>query len=110
MDKLDQRILGLMLEKTNRLIEICNKYSFEEIQLNYLVSDSLQYEFEKLYEDVSRLSVNFVLEYPNFPINQLRSIRNRVAHDYASVIIRILYDTVKVDIVSLKSQIQEILK
>lgn len=109
MDKLDSRILGLMLEKTERLIEICEKHTLDEINENYILSDAIQFEFEKLYEDATRLSVDFKLQHPAFPVDNLRSIRNRVAHDYASVVFKILYETVKVDIVKLKDLIQKIL-
>lgn len=109
MDPLDTRILSLMVEKMNRLIEICENNKLEEIKENYLLSDTIQFEFEKLYEDMSRLSVLFKTEHPEFPFNKLRAIRNRVAHDYESVIIEILVDSVKKDLPILNEEIQQLI-
>ena len=95
-----------MIEKTNRLIDICDKYNDEEIKNNFIISDSIQYEFEKLYEDSTRLSVELRVNYPELHINELRGIRNRVAHAYESVSITILIDTVRKDIPSLKEVLE----
>ena len=100
-----------MLEKINRLIEIVQKHPKEEIEKEYVLSDSIQYEFEKLYEDSTRLSVGFRIEYSTqLHIDDIRSIRNRVAHDYESVSIRILFDTIENDLPKLKQDIESFIK
>ena len=109
MDPLDTRMLSLMVEKINRLIEVCEKHSSDEIKNNFYLSDTIQFEFEKLFEDTTRLSVLFKLDHPEFPFNKLRVIRNRVAHDYESVIIDVLIDSVKNDLPTLKEEILKVL-
>ena len=109
MKQTDRRILSNILEKIDRLIEICNLNTLNDIESKYLLSDSLQFEYEKIYNDFTKLSPEFIIDNPSFPINQLRAIRNRVAHDYEHVSIQILYDTVINDIPSLKQTIQDIL-
>ena len=108
IQKTDLRVLNLMLEKIERLIDTVNNHSLEEIESNYYISDSIQYEFEKLFEDSSRLSTEFRINNPDLPFNELRSIRNRIAHDYESVIIKKLIDTAKNDLPKLKTQIESI--
>ena len=110
IQKTDLRILNLMLEKIDRLIELNNKYNLKEIESNYVISDAIQFEFEKLYEDSTRLSIELRIAYPNLPFDELRSIRNRIAHDYESVIIKILVDTINDDLPGLKNKIKEIIK
>lgn len=107
ISKTDLRVLNLMIEKTNRLIDICDKYNDDEIKNSFIISDSIQYEFEKLYEDSTRLSAELRINYPELHINDLRSIRNRVAHAYESVSITILLDTVRKDIPSLKAVLKD---
>ena len=87
MDKTDIRIMKLMIEKIDRVINVVSNHTEEEIKTNFIYSDTLSYEFEKLYEDCTRLSPMLLVEYSNIPINELRSIRNRVARDYESIII-----------------------
>ena len=98
----DIRIINSMIEKCDRLIDICEKYSEEEIKTNYIISDSIQYEFEKLYEDSTRLSLELRIDNPNLHIDDLRGIRNRVAHNYESVSLRILTDTIRNNIPQLR--------
>lgn len=106
----DIRLLMLMLEKCDRLIEIYKNHTDKEIQSNYIYSDAIQFEFEKLYEDSTRLSFELRINHPELHINELRGIRNRVAHNYESVSIKILFDTIKVNIPELKKTIEEFLK
>ena len=109
MDKTDIRIMKLMIEKIDRVISVVSNHTEEEIKTNYIYSDTLSYEFEKLYEDCTRLSPMLLVEYSNIPINELRSIRNRVAHDYESVIIQILISTAINDFPRFKSILESIL-
>lgn len=108
IDAKDKRIVALIINKIDRLIEICSKYSLEEIEENFMISDSLQYEFEKMYEDSTRLSKQLQKDFED-TIDKLRGTRNRVAHDYTSVIISILVDTVKNDLPQLKEQLESLL-
>ena len=110
IDKLDLRIISSMLEKTNRLLEIISKHTREEIESEYVLSDAVQFEFEKLYEDSTRLSLEFKTSHPDLHIDDLRAIRNRVAHDYESVSLDVLLDTIENDIPVLKSLLEEAIK
>lgn len=106
----DQRIVRLILEKIDRLMFICDKYSLQEVEEDFMCFDSLSYEFEKMYEDFTRLSKEFVAQNSFLPIENMRAIRNRVAHDYASVIVEVLYDTVKNDFPSFKEQLLKLIE
>lgn len=103
----DIRIITSMIEKCDRLIEISQNYSDEEIKANYLLSDSIQFEFEKLYEDSTRLSAELRVDNPDFHIDDLRGIRNRVAHNYESVSLKILIDTIRNNIPALRDTLFE---
>ena len=106
----DSRIVNSMIEKASRLIEICAKNTREQIAENYVLSDSLQYEFEKLYEDSTRLSFEFRMSHDWLHIDDLRAIRNRVAHNYESVSLSILFDTVEKDIPKLKDLLEKVIE
>ena len=53
----------------------------------------------------SKLSFLFRVDNPYLNIDKLRGIRNRVAHDYESVIIDILLDAIEKDLPELKSKL-----
>ena len=102
MKETDVRVIKLIIEKIERLNEICSNHSFEEVANSFILSDSLQYEFEKMHFDIQKLLPEFYILYPSFPIDKIRGIRNRVAHDYESVILSILYNAVIYDLPSVK--------
>ena len=110
MEITDQRIVGNIIIKIDRIIEICNNHSFDDINNNYVLSDALQYEYEKMYFDVTKLSPLFYMSNANAPIDKLRAIRNRVANDYETVSLQILYDTAKNDLPAFKETLVNALK
>ncbi len=109
IEQTDYRIISMMIEKANRIIEIYSKNGRDRIQNEYILSDALQFEFEKMYEDSTRLSVEFRLNHPWLHIDKLRGIRNRVAHNYESVSLSILLDTAENDIPILKQLLEKAL-
>ena len=90
-------------------MDVCNKHTDEEIEENYIYSDTIQFEFEKLYEDITRLSVEFRIAHQDLHIDDLRAIRNRVAHNYESVSLKILLDTIRNDISLLKESLSNVI-
>lgn len=106
----DIRLINLMIEKCGRLIDVCNTCDDKTIESNYVYSDAIQYEFEKLYEDMTRLSMELRITHPEMHFDDLRSIRNRVAHNYESVSLQILLDTVHNNIPKLKEDLSNLLK
>lgn len=98
-----------MIEKTERLLEVFQKHSREEIESDYTLSDTIQFEFEKLYEDSTRLSMELRFVFGDkLPVEKLRGIRNRVAHNYEEVSLQILLDTIEKDIPLLKADLENI--
>ena len=110
MEITDKRIIDNIIIKIDRIVEICNNHSFDEIVNDYILSDALQYEYEKMYFDVSKLSSLFYKTNSSVPIEKLRGIRNRVAHDYETVSLQILYDTALKDIPEFKETLIRALK
>ena len=110
MEITDKRIIENIIIKINRIIEICSNHNFDEIMNDYVLGDALQYEYEKMYFDVSKLSPQFYVKNTNVPIDKLRGIRNRVAHDYETVSLQILYDTAKNDLPKFKETLASVLK
>lgn len=110
MEITDKRIIDNIIIKIDRIIEICSNHSFDEIKNSYILSDALQYEYEKIYFDVTKLSPSFYVTNNNVPLEKLRGIRNRVAHDYETVSLQILYDTAIKDMPTFKEVLMNSLK
>ena len=61
-------------------------------------------------ELVSRLSDDFMLANPHIPWRAIKSLRNLHAHDYESVKLEIVWETLTKDIPVLRNQIDTLLK
>lgn len=94
----------------DRLILVSNENTLEEAQENFMISDVLLLEFENLANSIMRLDDNFINNHPEIPINQLRAVRNRIAHDYLSVSIEILYTTIDRNLKDLKKLLLKCIK
>lgn len=106
----DKRHIEYMLISINRLLECKEKYSVDEAANDYMVFDVILMEFENLANYSLRLSEEIIRLYPEISINELRAIRNRIAHDYLSVQIKTLYDTMEQDFPKLKTKLEELIK
>jgi len=71
---------------------------FEEFNNNELYLTFSVFALSQLGELVSRLSEEIKAEYDEIPWNAIKSIRNRIVHDYEGVQYRIIWDTIKDDI------------
>ena len=106
----DQRFVSLMIESIDRLITCRNKYDVDNAANDYMIFDVILMEFENLTNFALKLSPELLESHPEIHINELRAIRNRIAHDYLSVSIEILYDSINNDFPLLKDTLISLLK
>ena len=106
----DLRHIGHMLEAIERLEEVYNKYSLEEAIYDYMIFDVVLMEFENLGNYMMKLSNELVISHPELHIDDLRAIRHRIAHDYLSVQIEVLYQTIEQNFPSLKASLEALIE
>jgi uncharacterized protein with HEPN domain len=56
-------------------------------------------------ELVTRLDQEFTLSYPKIPWVKIRGLRNRIAHDYESIIIDDIWNIIQNDLDPLREQL-----
>jgi uncharacterized protein with HEPN domain len=61
-------------------------------------------------EQSKKLSQELYAAYPDIPIRLMRSLRNRIAHDYTGIDYEMIFDIVKNDIVELERSVISMLK
>lgn len=61
-------------------------------------------------EQANRLSENLRNKYTNVPFQEIRGLRNRVAHDYTGIDYEMVFDIVKIDLPSLKPHIIQLIQ
>lgn len=61
-------------------------------------------------EQANRLSDNLRNKYPSVPFQQIRGLRNRVAHDYTGIDYEMVFDIIKTDLHSLKPYLIQLIQ
>jgi|SRR5215469_8537744 len=59
---------------------------------------------------IQKQNPQFVAAHPELPWTEMRSMRNRLIHNYFDVNLDVLWNTVKDDLPSLKQQVEALLK
>ena len=106
----DKRHISHMIEAIDRLIDCRNKYDLETARNDYMIFDVILMEFENLANHAMKLTEELISSHSEINIKELRAIRNRIAHDYLSVQIEILYDAIDKDLPSVKQVLTELIK
>lgn len=80
-----------------------SKEAFEE---NELLQDSMMFRLIQISENVAKLSDDFREANKNIPWYEIKGLRNRIVHDYGSVDMSIIFETITNDI----PKVNELLK
>lgn len=102
------------IEKIVKDIEFCiNHLEDEETPEFYndeVLSSAISFKFVQISENVKKLPESIYTMYPNIPWIKISGLRNRIVHDYGSIQLDIIYNTVKNDLPILLKDIKSILE
>ena len=84
--------------------------NFGEFENNGLLQDGVMRNIELIGETARKLSPLFWEKYRKvLPLAQAVSMRNKLIHEYDDVDLKIVWNTVKIDLVELKEKVMEII-
>ena len=106
----DLRHIGQMLQAIERLENCYSKFPLEQTCNDYMIFDVILMEFENLGNNSLKLSKELIESHPELHLSDLRAIRHRIAHDYLSVQIEVLYQTIEENFPSLKQSLIALIK
>ncbi len=102
------------IEKMLKDIVFCinnlKNISLEDFNDDEILFSAISFKFVKISENAKKLPAYIYTLYPNIPWFKISGLRNRIVHDYGSIQLEIIYDTVKKDLPSLKEEIELLLK
>ena len=102
------------IDKILKDIDFCinnlNDVTIEEFNEDEVLSSAISFKFVQISENVKKLPNNIYDIYPNVPWMKISGLRNRIVHDYGSIQLDIIYDTVKNNLPDLKIEIEKIIK
>ena len=100
----------LYLGHIDDAIEAIDQYlgtaSYEQFIANRMMVDAVVRELEIVGEATSKLSKDFRASNPEIPFRDIIDMRNVLIHDYAGVNTRIVWETCKNDLPSLKTAVR----
>jgi len=97
-----------ILEAIESIEEYLKGFNYEAFLKDKKTIDAVVRELEIIGEASNNLSQKFKDEYPAIPFRDIIDMRNVLIHEYFGVNAKIVWDTVQIDISSLKEIIKTI--
>lgn len=102
--------LQKMIEYIDKSIVYTDGYTFEESCNDSKTVDATVFIISQIGELVKNISKETMEKYSNIEWNMIKSLRNRIVHDYEGIILKSVWHVVKIDIIELKKEIQNIIE
>ena len=99
-----------IIDDINFCIKHLEAISLQEFNMDEILSSAISFKFVQISENVKKLPLSINEVYPNIPWNKISGLRNRIVHDYGSIQLDIIYNTVKNDLPKLIVDLNEIIK
>lgn len=104
--KNDYYYVQAILDDINFVIKHTTGISYEEFNGNELLLDSVMFRLIQISEKSQKFSSSFLEK--KLPLKQLKSMRNRIVHDYDGVRLDIIYETVTEDFPVLRDELESV--
>lgn len=82
--------------------------SQEELAVNEILVDSVMFRLIQVAENSDKLTPDFKATHGTIPWRAMKGMRNRIVHEYGSVDLSVVYDTVRQDVPDLLKMLREI--
>lgn len=96
--KNDQYYVQKIRKDLSFIVEHMKDVDQEELSKNEVLLDSMLFRMIQISENAKKMTDEYKTEHSQIPWNALYGLRNRIVHDYGSVILDVVYDTLKNDI------------
>ncbi len=110
MSDKDKIVTGKMIKYCEDSVKYIERLDFDSFCSDELVLTFSIFSLSQLGELVPRLSEEVKSKHSEVPWNALKSIRNRIVHDYDGVQYRVIWDTLVNDIPPLTEQLRKMIE
>ena len=105
----DKGILLQIIKRCNRIDEILSNISKKDFDNDDNIKELACFNLIQIGELANCLSVDFIINYNEIPWKQIKGMRNKIVHGYATVEFDIVWDTAKDSVSKLKGYCKKIL-
>ena len=99
-----------MIEYIDKSIVYTEGYTFEGFCNDSKTVDATVFIISQIGQLIKNISKETMEKYSNIEWNMIQSLRNRIVHNYEGIILKSVWHVVKVDIIELKKEIQNIIE
>ena len=96
--KNDNYYISKIIQDLEFIVLHMNNVCIEELNDNEILLDSMLFRMIQLSENAKKLSDSYKMNNSNIPWNAIYGLRNRIVHDYGSVDLNVVFETLKHDI------------
>lgn len=106
---MDKELISLRIDEIVKHIDMATSdlkdVELENFSGNSLLARGTAFSLEQICEHVSKLRKTLEDHYPNIPWDKIYDMRIVLAHIYVTIDAKIVFDTVKEDLLPLKAQL-----
>ncbi len=102
----DQAFISHIIEASEKISRYLDHISLEQFTTDEMRLDAVIREIEIIGEASSNLSEDFQQKHPDLPWQDMKSMRNKLAHEYFGVDEKIVWDTASVDVPKLVEKLR----
>lgn len=99
-----------MIEYINKVLRYTKDCSFEQFLTNEEKVDATIFAICQVGELVKNISKETMEKYPKIEWVVIKSLRNKIVHDYEGIKLNFIWDIIKKDIIILRNDLEDILK
>lgn len=105
--KNDSYYLGKLIKDLSFIVTQMQDVEIDELTSNEILLDSMLFRMMQISENSKKLSDDYKLNHRDIPWIAVYGFRNRIVHDYGSVDLNVVYETLKNDIPNLLKILSE---
>jgi uncharacterized protein with HEPN domain len=109
MKKTDTVYLQDILEAIDKVHKFVNKLSFDEFKKDDKTQFAVFHALEVIGEASNKLSREFIINNPNFPVKQAVEMRNFLIHGYDHIKLEVVWKTIEDDLPPLRVLTKKVL-
>ena len=100
MDNLknDRYYIGKMMTDLRFIQEKMIGCSYEDFETDELLQDSMMFRLIQISENARKLTEEYREQQADIPWGDVFGLRNRIVHEYGGLALKIVYDTLTLDI------------
>ena len=105
--KNDNYYLQKIIKDLTFVVSQMQDVNINDLSTNEILLDSMMFRMIQISENSRKLSDKYKASHTDIPWNAVYGFRNRIVHDYGSVDLNIVYETLKNDIPDLLELLSE---